>query len=126
MSRVALDLPSDWLLGAAAILPLTSILVVYGLHVLGKVVHLKRNVFRSPNDGLDPISYIHSGKRTWKQCTLALLAAAEAVGWAVFSVRTGINGGDDSVRNAVGMGMVSLGWVSTQPRCEGCCRGSVR
>jgi len=112
MSRVALDVPTEVLLAGAAIIPTVSILFVYLLKVLGYLVPLKRNVFSSPTDGLDPVPYIHSGQRTWKHCLLAFLAAAQAAAWAFYSVWTGVSGRSDTWQWAVGFALVSVGWVS--------------
>ncbi len=112
MSRVALDVPPELLLGAAVILPLGSITLVYTLKTLGYLVPLKKNVFNSPTDGLDPVPYVHSGHRSWKHALLTILAGAQAAVWAVYSIKTGVQGGSGVWQWAVGMGLVSLGWVS--------------
>lgn len=113
MSRVALDVPPELLLGAAVVLPLGSIALVYALSLVGYLFPLKLNPFRSPTDGLDPVPYVHSGHRSWKHWLLALLAAAQAVGWAVYSIKTGITGGTKTWEWAVGFALVSVGWVSS-------------
>jgi len=112
MSRVALDVPPELLLTAAVILPLGSIALVYTLKLLGRLVPLKKNIFSSPTDGLDPVPYVHSGQRSWKHWLLALLAGAQAAVWAVFAIWTGVAGKSNTWEWAVGYGLVSLGWVS--------------
>lgn len=112
LSRVALDLPAWLLLGCVSLVPLASIAFVYTLSVLGYLIPLKRNIFASPTDGLDPIPYVQSGKRGWKAWALAVLGLTHAVIWAVLSIESGVhlNGGD--WKWPVAMGLTSLGWVS--------------
>lgn len=117
-SRVALDVPPAWLLGVVAVLPLATIAFVYTLSLLGRVVPLKRNIFSSPTEGLDPIPYVPSGKRGWKAWALTVLGLTHAVIWAVLSIRSGVLLDGSQWKWPVAMALVSIGWVSPSRRLE--------